>query len=267
MGPACAMPARLSFDRVADVYDRTRAMPADAAASATAGLAAILREAAPDPRLLEVGVGTGRMAAPLAAAGVRVVGIDVAPAMLARLRAKRAAVAAVVADAAAPPFRAGSFDGALFVHVLHLVPGEAALRATIPLVRRGGVLLHGHTDYTGSPRRALFALVRDVVADLGGALPPDRWRDARATFDAAAAGAGAASEERALAAWTERSTGRRVLADVAGRVYSNTWAIPDAMMPAMLERLAPRLEALLGGLDAPIETAATFALTIARLPA
>jgi SAM-dependent methyltransferase len=261
------MSARLSFDRVADVYDRTRAMPPDAAAAVTAGIAAVLREGAADPRLLEVGVGTGRMAAPLAAAGVRVVGIDVAPAMLARLRAKRGDVAAVVGDAAAPPFRRASFDGALFVHVLHLVPGEPVLHATIPLVRPGGVLLHGHTDVGQSARRALFALVRDVVTELGGSLPPDRWRDAGALFARAVASAGAAREERTLAAWTERSTGRRVLDDVAGRVYSNTWAIPDAMMPALLERLAPRLEGLLGGLDAPIETAATFAVTIARLPA
>ena len=35
--------------------------------------------------LLELGVGTGRLAIPLAAAGLAVIGVDVSPAMLARL--------------------------------------------------------------------------------------------------------------------------------------------------------------------------------------
>jgi SAM-dependent methyltransferase len=261
------MSTRVSFDRVADVYDRTRAMPPDATAAVTAGTAAVLRATAPDPCLLEVGVGTGRIAVPLADAGVRVVGIDVATAMLAQARRKRADLTVVVADATAPPFRTASFDGALFVHVLHLVPGALLLPATLRLVRPGGVLLHGRTDY-GNHRRALFALLGEVTADAGGAQPAgDRWPNVAAVFAAAVAAAGATCEERVLARWTERTTGRRVLDAIAGRVYSNTWAIPDDALPALLERFAPKVDALLGGLDAPVETAASFSLTIARLPA
>jgi SAM-dependent methyltransferase len=261
------MSARLSFDRVADVYDRTRAMPPEVTAAVTAGIADVLRETAPNPRLLEVGIGTGRIAVPLAEAGVRVVGIDVAPAMLARLRSKRADLVVVVADATAPPFRAASFDGALFVHVLHLVPGALVLAATRTLVRPGGVLLHGRTD-ARNPRRTFFALLRDVVGELGGTLPArDHWAEAGAVFAAAVADAGATCDERELARWIDRTTGRRILDDIAGRVYSNTWAIPDELLPVLLERLIPRLDALFGGLDTPVETTATFSLTIARLPA
>jgi SAM-dependent methyltransferase len=261
------MTARVSFDRVADVYDRTRAMPPDATAAVTAGIAAVLRDAAPDPRLLEVGLGTGRIAVPLAEAGIRVVGIDIATAMLAQARSKRADLAVVVADATAPPFRPASFDGALFAHVLHLVPGAVVLPATRRLVRPGGVLLHGHTDY-GHHRRALFALLRDVMREVGGTLPAgERWPEVGAVFAAAVAAAGATCEERVLARWTEPTTGRRVLEAIAGRVYSHTWAIPDDALPALLERLAPQVDALLGGLDTPVETTASFSLTIARLPA
>jgi SAM-dependent methyltransferase len=261
------MSTRVSFDRVADVYDRTRAMPPDATAAVTAGIAAVLRDAAPNPRLLEVGLGTGRIAVPLAEAGIRVVGIDIATAMLAQARSKRADLAIVVADATAPPFRTASFDGALFVHVLHLVPGALVLPATRRLVRPGGVLLHGQTDY-GQHRRGLFTLLRDVMGQVGGTLPAtDRWPEVGAVFAAGVAAAGATCEERVLARWTESTTGRRILDAIAGRVYSNTWAIPDDALPALLERLAPELDALLGGLDTAIETAASFSLTIARLPA
>src|SRR5262249_36374538 len=78
-----------SFDRVAHCYDETRAMPEDAHAAITAGIARAARAVAPDPLLLEMGIGTGRIALPLAESGIRIVGIDVARAMLARLRARR----------------------------------------------------------------------------------------------------------------------------------------------------------------------------------
>ncbi|MET9030628.1 class I SAM-dependent methyltransferase [Nocardia sp. NPDC004168] len=47
-----------------------------------------LAESAEDGPALEFGIGTGRIALPLAARGVPVHGIDTSPAMLARLRAK-----------------------------------------------------------------------------------------------------------------------------------------------------------------------------------
>ena len=47
-----------------------------------------LAELAGDGRALELGIGTGRIALPLAARGVRVHGIDLSEAMVARLRAK-----------------------------------------------------------------------------------------------------------------------------------------------------------------------------------
>jgi len=50
----------------------------------------VLAELAGDGSALELGIGTGRMALPLAARGIRVCGIDAAPAMVARLRTKPA---------------------------------------------------------------------------------------------------------------------------------------------------------------------------------
>src|SRR2546425_13013529 len=47
-----------------------------------------LAQLAGDGRVLELGIGTGRIALPLAQRGVRVNGIDLSKAMVARLRAK-----------------------------------------------------------------------------------------------------------------------------------------------------------------------------------
>ena len=72
-------------ERVAATYDETaevyRPGAADAAAEVLAGLAG-------GGRALELGIGTGRIALPLARRGVDVHGIDLSRAMVARLRAK-----------------------------------------------------------------------------------------------------------------------------------------------------------------------------------
>ena len=81
------MPESLSFDRVADRYDATRVHPAEASAEIAAGLMRVggLQSGA---EVLEIGIGTGRIALPLLASGVNVTGIDIAPRMLEQLEAK-----------------------------------------------------------------------------------------------------------------------------------------------------------------------------------
>jgi SAM-dependent methyltransferase len=69
-------------ERVADVYDSWYVMPD------TSREVEVLAELAGDGPALELGVGTGRVAIPLAQAGVEVHGIDASPAMLEQLRAK-----------------------------------------------------------------------------------------------------------------------------------------------------------------------------------
>jgi SAM-dependent methyltransferase len=73
-------------DRFADVYDDWYGEVTDADACARR-LAALVDEAGGGP-VLELGVGSGRLALPLAARGIEVHGIDASTAMLDRLRAK-----------------------------------------------------------------------------------------------------------------------------------------------------------------------------------
>jgi len=72
-------------ERVAATYDGSTGVFEPGAVNATVGL---LTELAGGGRALEFGVGTGRIALPLAGRGVPVHGIDLSPAMVARLRAK-----------------------------------------------------------------------------------------------------------------------------------------------------------------------------------
>src|SRR6266850_3696421 len=70
-------------DRVADVYDEWYKLPHDLETEA-----AFLAELAAGGRVLELGIGTGRIALPLAARGLEVHGIDTSAEMVKQLRAK-----------------------------------------------------------------------------------------------------------------------------------------------------------------------------------
>jgi SAM-dependent methyltransferase len=72
-------------ESVAATYDSSEDMFDAAAVETTAG---VLAELAGRGRALELGIGTGRIALPLARRGVEVHGIDLSRAMVARLRAK-----------------------------------------------------------------------------------------------------------------------------------------------------------------------------------
>lgn len=78
-------------DHIADIYDALYGGQFDTEMPAT-----VLAELARGGRALELGIGTGRIALPLAARGVAVHGIDASAAMVARLRAKPGGLAVPV---------------------------------------------------------------------------------------------------------------------------------------------------------------------------
>jgi SAM-dependent methyltransferase len=80
------MPTNYFGERVAERYDKTSADMFDPAT--VDPVVDFLAELASDGSALELGIGTGRIALPLAQRGIRVHGIDLSEAMVARLRAK-----------------------------------------------------------------------------------------------------------------------------------------------------------------------------------
>ena len=109
-------------------------------------------------RGLEIGVGTGRFAAPL---GVQV-GVDPSPAMLARAAAR--GIEAVEGVAERLPFADASFDHALFVTALCFVETPAAALAEAHRVLRpGGRLVIGFIDRESALGRHYLAHQRESV--------------------------------------------------------------------------------------------------------
>jgi ubiquinone/menaquinone biosynthesis C-methylase UbiE len=131
----------VSFDRAADYYDRTRAVPDELMARIVPMLMAELPH---EGITLEVGIGTGRIALPLIHQGVRLVGVDISREMLRRMVVNGGESQPTVAqaDATRLPFCDRTFAAALAVHVLHLIPAwRVAVAELLRVVAPGGVVI------------------------------------------------------------------------------------------------------------------------------
>jgi SAM-dependent methyltransferase len=139
------------FDLIADVYDATRE---PLGAEVVAAVGRTLKEWGVR-QVLEVGVGTGRVASPLQAEGLELTGLDASAGMLARAREKGLR-RLVRGSAYRLPFADRSFDSALFVHVLHLLEEpERALREALRVSRGGAAaLLRPRSGRDGAGDRA-----------------------------------------------------------------------------------------------------------------
>jgi len=123
----------------------------------------------PPARVADLGCGTGTLSVLLADEGYAVDGVDFAPEMVARARAKagdRPGVGFVVAEADEPPLSAHTYDAVLSRHVLWALRDQpAALRRWVDLLADDGrlVLVEGfwHTG-TGLTATRTEALLRDA---------------------------------------------------------------------------------------------------------
>lgn len=138
---------RLSFDRLAAIFDDRRALPPDALTALHNVFAAMVDGGL--RTLIEPGAGTGRIAIPALAAGFRVTALDISAPMLEVLKQRLDAIPElrdrceiVPGDATALSFDDDSFDAAVLAQVLYLIPAwEGALDEAVRVVRPGGRVL------------------------------------------------------------------------------------------------------------------------------
>lgn len=257
-----------SFDRVADVYDETRSLPSDVERAIAGGIARLAFGVSTQPHLLEVGIGTGRIAVPLAAEGVHVTGIDISPKMLARLLAKRRDIDVMLAEASRPPLRERSFDALLFVHILHLVPDAAAtLDVTIPLLRPKGLVLYGGDDGHIGRRAEAERIIREAARDIAGVALAE-WEERDRVGELVHRMLAERCDdvrEVTLARWKRNGRGRQMIERLQRQDFSSSWKIPPEAIPAIVERVTPKLDRLYDGLDRDSEIERGFTLTVATL--
>lgn len=249
-----------SFNQIAAQYDRQRAHPPEVSAAIGTSIAAIVGT---DARVLELGVGTGRIAFPVAAAGCQVVGVDLAIEMLRRAQAG-GLDRLVRGDITALPLRSHTFDAVLAVHVLHLVPDwRAVLAEAVRVLRSTGLVIQGR-DWRDP--QSCAALVRSklreaVIARAPGTKPPAAGA---ATGQALMRLGATASEEIIAASWTTWTTPAAVLDGMARRDDAETWALPDDVLESALADARSWAAVTWDDLDAPQAVEQRFVLTLTR---
>ncbi|HYN18372.1 MAG TPA: class I SAM-dependent methyltransferase [Actinomycetes bacterium] len=257
------------FDRAAGFYDQSRGLPPEVEELVADRVEEVAGQGG---RLLEVGVGTGRIALPLHRRGRRVVGVDLSLPMLERYRAKAAAAGlppppVLRADATRLPFRDACVDAVLEVHVLHLVPSwELALAEARRVLTAGGVLLHAGGGAiergSGSPRDQVIGRFDELAGD-GGGTPRLVGASHQQVLERLGA-MGGRVEELEPVAWEQQETYAEALRWVEERVFSHHWRLPDEVWRASAARVRAEVEAAHPDLDIPSPARHTFRFTAVR---
>ncbi|HEV7208436.1 MAG TPA: class I SAM-dependent methyltransferase [Mycobacteriales bacterium] len=121
-----------AFDALADDYDAARPRYPQAIFAALPPLAGAT--------VFDVGAGTGIASRRLAAAGARVIAVDLGAGMLARLRSRTPTLPAVVAVGEALPFPARCADLVTYAQAWHWVDVATASAEASRVLRPGGTL-------------------------------------------------------------------------------------------------------------------------------
>lgn len=172
----------VSFDKAADVYDRTRGLPSSDL------IKAIIDEISDAQTVLDAGVGTSRFAKPLLMRGMRVVGVDISGEML--LYAKEKGLRElVIGDIRWLPFKDKSFDCTLLIHMLHLTREWHTVLAEVQRVTKTKLLSivstfepksrsprHLYIDMVASHGIAPNSTIEGVEVDLQKFIKPRRLK-------------------------------------------------------------------------------------------
>ncbi len=168
------------FDRTAEFYDETREPLTEEAADK----AALVLSRDGCRRILEVGVGTGRIAKPLVRRNFELVGVDFSRGMLAKAQQK-GVENLVMGEANHLPFDDKTFDAAVLAHVLHLLEDPAETFGKLTRVARNEIIIFLRKRDDSMPPAGgeevlgLRETFRRVAEEMGYDLPPRAgdWRE------------------------------------------------------------------------------------------
>jgi len=177
-----------------------------------------------------VGVGTGKFAAPMAAAGLEVAGIDVSRLMIEQARAK-GVEDIVIAEAESLPFAPGSFDCALSVHFLHLARDWRMALAEMVRVCRRGVVTVVEELQDVRPRDLYVELRESMGFPMQGLKRGER--------DLAVAVGPSPKEE--VVRYRALFRPGELLSEYRSGLHSVTWDVPEEVNEEIVKRMEERL--------------------------
>ncbi|MAU09222.1 MAG: hypothetical protein CL607_05325 [Anaerolineaceae bacterium] len=245
----------VNFDRAADFYDATRAFP-DSVAERVGPFLAEATQLSGDESVLEVGIGTGRIALPLAPFVSSIYGADISLKMLQRLVEKRGdeEVFPAIGDAHTLPYAENSFDVVLVTHVFHLVEDPVAVLAEIGRVLKpDGFLLHTFGSYANS--KEMLPIVNAWRDNSVPTPRPVKWSNIDDFFPENGWQVVRSDELK----YEYHTSPAEFLERVEKRQWSSTWHVSDAELARGVDAIKAAIDKHFDGEgDAPTLTTSTY---------
>ena len=235
----------ISFDRAAGYYDKTRSLTPEAARRITELLQ---RELDGRGNVLEIGVGTGRIAIPLARLGVDMTGIDLSRTMLDRLidnAGGNAPFPIAQGDASKLPFLDASFGAAIASWVLHLIPTwRDVLKELTRVIKPDGLLVID----VGSEHESILTKLTWRFRDVAGVTDWPRGVKNYDEVDEVLTGLGARSRSLDPVPEVHHSSIEYHIGLLENGIYSVSWGVDDEARKRAADELREWAEKELGSL-------------------
>jgi len=248
----------LSFDSMVDFYDETRVFDRDCFDSA---LDFLVDKFTPERfgSIFYPGIGTGRIAIPLAERGYRVAGVDISTKMLALLKKRLMQsrqplrISFQRADVVALPFRDAAFDIAICVHLFYFIPNwPKAVAEILRVVRRDGPVILMHTG-TGMELPFLNARYKELCTEQGCLIEEIGVKSTREVTDYVNNLGCDVEWLRDRWQWTSRIRLDSALCYVKSRAYSFTTIASDDIHSRVIKKLESELQHRFGSLTTEVE--------------
>ncbi len=267
------MAKSVAFDRAVDYYDQTRGYAPGVEQQAIRAVADALNLAS-DDRVLEVGVGTGRVGLPLSRLGYRYHGVDLSLPMMLKLREKMQPgdqLPIVQGDATMLPYKNAAFKGVVVVHVFHLVSDVRMMAAEIKRVLPAGAPLVAIGDSRSSnSQHDLLDELHDKMDDLLTAAgyqkveeasnsPRRNWPNVLSILQEMS---NQPVEDYTAFSWQQTRTLSQAYDWFTRRIWSGHWEIPDQFFQPAIQKLGQWLHAEYGDrLNEPVTDEREFKIT------
>jgi ubiquinone/menaquinone biosynthesis C-methylase UbiE len=237
----------ISFDSIAPVYDQTRALDEK---SLKGALDFIVARFPPSQykKLFEPGIGTGRIAIPLAEQGYHVNCADISGEMLKKLAAKLSRrqpplpVAFKQADVTALPFPDAVFDISVATHVFHLIRDwKKAMSETLRVLKPKAPLVLMFTG-AGTEAPGVRERYKTLSAESGYKVQHIGMNSKNDLPDYVSTMGRHIEWVRGRWQWQQHVRLDKVLADIRNKSYSSSKHVPDDVHAKVMEKIELELK-------------------------
>lgn len=237
----------LSFDGMVGLYDETRTFDEECFSSA---LDYIESRFPPSKygSVFEPGIGSGRIAIPLAERGYGIVGVDISEKMLSLLsenlhdKSFTNRIAFQQADTTDLPFPDAEFDLAIVVHLFYFIPDwRKAVDEICRVVKPNGFIILMHTG-TGAEIPDMNRRYKELCAGQGFVVNPQGVSGTEEVVTYIRETGRAVEYVRDRWQWTAQIPVSRALEYIQRRAYSFTNEVPDEVHKAVIKMLREESE-------------------------